>query len=112
MPISKTIMSVLFSFVMASSFLVLTGFVGYTFAAKKVADDNTVTNTIVQPHTKENTDPLNSQSAYVGDSSVNTPNTDITFAKDLKKFSKCLTSVAADGDLSLIEVTDCYHQVF
>jgi hypothetical protein len=108
MSISKTIMPVLFTFAIASSFFVLTGFVDSAFAAKKVADNNTVTNTMVQPRTTENTDPLKSQSAYVGDSTGDTA----AFAKDLKKFSKCLTGVAADGDLTLTEVTDCYHQVF
>ncbi len=67
-----------------------------------------ITSSMVQPHTTENTNPLNSQNAYIDDSTRDTA----TFAKDLKKFSKCLTGVAADGDLSLIEVTECYHQVF
>lgn len=62
MSISKTIMPVLFTFAIASSFFVLTGFVDSAFAAKKVADNNTVTNTMVQPRTTENTDPLKSQS--------------------------------------------------
>jgi hypothetical protein len=106
--VHRIIMPVLFIIVITSSFVVISGFAGAAFAAKKVANDNTVSNTMVQPHTTENTNPLNSQNAYVDDSTRDTA----TFAKDLKKFSKCLTGVAEDGDLSLIEVTECYHQVF
>ena len=108
MLVHRVIMPVVFTVVITSSFVVITGFVGAAIAAKKVANDNAVSNTMVQPHTTENTNPLNSQNAYVDDSTMDTA----TFAKDLKKFSKCLTGVAADGDLSLIEVTECYHQVF
>jgi NAD/NADP transhydrogenase alpha subunit len=106
--VHRIIMPVLFTIVITSSFVVISGFAGAAFAAKKVANYSAVSNTMVQPHTTENTNSLNSQNAYVDDSTRDTAN----FAKDLKKFSKCLTGVAADGDLSLIEVTECYHQVF
>jgi hypothetical protein len=108
--ISRTMMAVLFTIAIASSFLVVSGFVGSVFAAKMA--DNTVTNTMVQPRTTENIDPLNSQSAYIADSIGDTPNTDATFAKDLKKLLKCESSDAADGDLTLAEVKGCYSQVF
>ena len=85
---------------------------GLAFAAKKVIG-NEVTNTMVQSSdTGKTNSPPNTQSDNTGDSSGNTGGTDATFSKGLKKFSKCLTGVAADGDLALSEVTDCYHQVF
>jgi hypothetical protein len=104
---NRTITAALFTIAMASSFIVVSDFIGSASAAKKVTD-NTVTNTMVQPRTKENTDPLNSQSAYIADSIGDTA----TFAKDLKKLSKCESSAAADGDLTLAEVKGCYSQVF
>jgi hypothetical protein len=53
-----------------------------------------------------------SQSANPDDSEWTTADTNAIPAKDLKSLSKCESSAAADGDLILAEVIDCYHQVF
>ena len=90
------------------------GYVGPAFAAKKKAVENAVTNTMLQqPSDSENslTSP-NPSAANAGDSVGTTPDTHDIFVKNLKKLSKCLTAAAADDDLTLVEVTDCYHQVF
>jgi hypothetical protein len=83
------------------------------FAAKKVVD-NEVPNTMAQPDDDNinNSNSPKSLNANAGDLNGNTENNDDIYAKHLKKFSKCLTGVASDGELELIEVTDCYHQVF
>jgi hypothetical protein len=83
------------------------------FAAKKVVD-NEVPNTMAQPDDDNinNSNSPKSLNANTDDLNGNTGNNDDIYAKQLKKFSKCLTGVASDGELTLIEVTDCYHQVF
>jgi hypothetical protein len=53
-----------------------------------------------------------SQSANPDDSEWTTADTNAIPAKDLKSLSKCESSAAADGDLILAEVIDCYRQVF
>jgi hypothetical protein len=107
-----TIMAALFTIAIASSLIVVSsGLVGFAFAARKTGD-NPVTNTMAQPSDTDNSNPPNMHKDNSGGLRDTTGSTDDTFAKDLKKFSKCLTGVAADSDLTLVEVTDCYHQVF
>jgi hypothetical protein len=53
-----------------------------------------------------------SHSANPDDSSGASSDTSSVPAKDLKKLSKCESSAAADGDLTQVEVKDCYSQVF
>jgi hypothetical protein len=108
---TTTIAAALLTIAIASVLLGTSSHMGLAFAAKKIVG-NEVTNTMVQSSDTGNTNSPNTQSDNTGDSSSNTGGTDLTFSKDLKKFSKCLTGVAADGDLTLGEVTDCYHQVF
>ena len=99
----------IFTIAIASSIIYVSGFAGTVHAVKKAVDDTI--NTMAQPNGGDSIS-SNSPSANTGDSSGTTGDTDGTFAKDLKKFSKCLTAAAADGDLTLVEVTNCYHQVF
>ena len=108
---TTTIAAALLTLAVASVLIATNSHMGLAFAARKVVG-NEVTNTMVQSSDSGKTNSPNTQSDYTGDSSDNTGGTDATFSKDLKKFSKCLTAVAADGDLALAEVTDCYHQVF
>ena len=100
----------IFTIAIASSIIFVSSFPGTVHAVKKAVDDTT-TNTMAQPSGGDTISP-NSPSANTGDSSGTTGDTNGTFAKDLKKFSKCLTAAASNGDLTLVEVTDCYHQVF
>ena len=100
----------IFTIAIASSIIYVSGFASTVHAVKKAVDDTT-TNTMAQPSGGDSIS-SNSPSTNTGDSSGTTGDTDGTFAKDLKKFSKCLTAAAADGDLTLVEVTNCYNQVF
>jgi len=108
---TTTITAALCTIAIASMLIATSNHMGLAFAAKKVVG-NTVTNTMLQSSGTGNTNSPKTESDNTGDSSGNTGGTDATFSKDLKKFSKCLTGVAADADLTLVEVTDCYHQVF
>ena len=108
---TTTIAAALLTIAIASMLIATSGHLGLAFAAKKVVG-NAVTNTMLQSSDTGDTNSPKTQSYNTGDSSGNTGGTDATFSKDLKKFSKCLTGVAADGDLTLVEVTDCYHKVF
>jgi hypothetical protein len=92
----------LFAIAIASSLIVVSGFVGSAFAAtKKVTNQN-----------EDKSSSPKSQSANAGDSGGATGDTSGISAKDLKSLSKCQSGAAADGDLTLSEVTDCYSQVF
>lgn len=53
-----------------------------------------------------------SQGANTDDSSAASAGTSSVNAKDLKKLSKCESSAATDGDLTISEVNDCYSHVF
>ena len=106
---SITVVAIL-TIAIASSVIFVSGFAGKVHAVKKAVDDTTK-NTIAQPSGGNSISP-NSPSVNTDDSSGTTGDTNGTFAKDLKKFSKCLTAAAANSDLTLVEVTDCYHQVF
>jgi hypothetical protein len=81
-------------------------------SANDVGGDDSSDNTyqILLPEDKSSF-PM-SQSANPDDSEWTTADTNAIPAKDLKSLSKCESSAAADGDLILAEVIDCYHQVF
>ena len=109
---SNITVEALFTIAIASSLIAMGGFAGSAHAVKKAVDNTTTnSNSMVQPGVGDFKS-SNSPSANAGDSSGTTGDSDSTFAKDLKKFSKCLTAAAANGDLTLVEITDCYHQVF
>lgn len=112
---------------MASSLIAVSGFVGFAYAAKKEANSGTVPTlslskedkkkdsqsdlpAVLRPESKS--DPQKTPSAYAGDSSESTGDTSGVSAKALKGLSKCQSHAAADGDLTLPEVKDCYSQEF
>jgi hypothetical protein len=53
-----------------------------------------------------------SEGANTDDSSAASAGTSSVNAKDLKKLSKCESSAATDGDLTISEVNGCYSHVF
>lgn len=122
---SKTIMAALLTIAIASSLVAVSGFVGFAYAAKKQADSGTVPTlslskedkkkdnqsdlpAVLRPESKS--DPQKTPSA--GDSSGSTGDSSGVSAKALKGLSKCQSHAAADGDLTLAEVKDCYGQTF
>jgi hypothetical protein len=109
---SNITVAALFTIAIASSLIAMSSFAGSAHAVKKAVNNTTTNpNSMVQLEVGD-FNSSNSPSANTGDSSGTTGDSDSTFAKNLKKFSKCLTAAAANGDLTLVEVTDCYHQVF
>ena len=124
---NKTIMAALFTIAIASSLIAVSGFVGFAYAAKKEANSGTVPTlsmskedkkkdnqsdlpAVLRPESKS--DPQKTPSAYGGDSSGSAGDTNGVSAKALKGLSKCQSHSAADGDLTLAEVKDCYSKEF
>jgi hypothetical protein len=124
---NKTIMAALFTIAIASSLIAVSGFVGFAYAAKKEANSGTVPTlsiskedkkkdnqsdlpAVLRPESKS--DPQKTPSAYADDSSVSAGDTNGVSAKALKGLSKCQSHSAADGDLTLAEVKDCYSKEF
>ena len=124
---SKTIMAALFTIAIASSLVAVSGFVGFAYAAKKEANSGTVPTlslskedkkkdsqsdlpAVLRPETKS--DPQKTPSASADDSSGSTGDSSGVSAKALKGLSKCQSHAAADGDLTLAEVKDCYSRTF
>jgi hypothetical protein len=124
---NKTIMAALFTIAIASSLIAVSGFVGFAYAAKKEANSGTVPTlsiskedkkkdnqsdlpAVLRPESKS--DPQKTPSAYAGDSSGSADDTNGVSAKALKGLSQCQSHSAADGDLTLAEVKDCYSKEF
>src|SRR5215212_7129284 len=115
---TKRTMAALFTIAIASSLIVVGGFVGSAFAAKKVKkqDEYGTVPAVALDKAKEKSplpavlrdDSPKSHSANAGDSGGSSG----TSTKDLKSLSKCESGAAADGDLTQAEVRACYHQVF
>jgi|SRR5215212_10782956 len=119
---TKRTMAALFTIAIASSLIVVGGFVGSAFAAKKVKkqDEYGTVPAVALDKAKEKSplpavlrdDSPKSHSANAGDSGGSTGGSSGTSTKDLKSLSKCESGAAADGDLTQAEVRACYHQVF
>jgi hypothetical protein len=109
---TKRTTAALFAIAIASSLIVASGgFVGSVFAAKKVSqkpDDDTYRTLSAG---QDKSDSPKSQSANAGDLSGAIGDTSGLSSKQLKKLSKCQSDAAADGDLTLGEVKECYSQV-
>ncbi len=128
---NRTIMVALFTIAIASSLIAVSGFVGSAYAAKKKdnamkseSNDNeygTVPTVSLDkdkkgsdnslPAVLRSDDPKPKSTKADGPSAATGDTTGIS-AKALKSLSKCQSGAAADGDLTLAEVKDCYSQVF
>jgi hypothetical protein len=101
----------LFAIAIASSLIVASGFVGSAFAAKKSQKPDDDTYRTLSAGQDRSGSPK-SQNTNTGDSSGAIGDTTGLSAKELKKLSKCQSdAAAADGDLTLGEVKECYSQV-
>jgi hypothetical protein len=121
---SNKITAALFAIAIASSLILVSGggFVGSVLAKKaKQADEYGTAPQVASDKSKDKSplpavlrdDTPKSHSVNAGDSGGSTGQSSSgTSAKDLKSLSKCESSAAADGDLTLAEVKDCYRQVF
>jgi hypothetical protein len=119
---SNRTVAALFIIAIATSLIVISGLVGSAFAAKKAKQDEYGTVPTVALGKDKSSLPAvlredksstpESQGANTGDSSGDTGDTSGISAKDLKSLSKCQSSAATDGDLTLAEVKGCYSQVF
>jgi hypothetical protein len=125
---NRTIMVALFTIAIASSLIAVSGFVGSAYAAKKIAKEDVKNSNKKEygtvPTVSLGTDKRDSLPAVLrhddqkskstnadGPSAATGGSTGVS-AKVLKSLSKCQSGAAADGDLTLAEVKDCYSQVF
>jgi hypothetical protein len=107
---TRRITSALFAIAIASSLILVSGgLVGSAFAAKKERDGQT--NTITDPNGIDISSTPKSHSENTGDSNGITGDSNGFSSKELKKLSKCQSDAAADGDLTLADVKDCYRQM-
>ena len=130
---NRTIIVALFTIAIASSLIAVSGFVGSAYAAKQgklTKNDVNQYGTVPTVVTgKDNKGDDNSQLPAVlrsdssgdqkskstkadGPSAATGGDTSSISAKSLKSLSRCQSEAAADGDLTLSEVKDCYSQVF
>jgi len=109
---TKRTTAALFAIAIASSLIVASSFVGFAFAAKKEGSATYPKNTITNSDGEYKSSPRKSAASSAGDTSGATADTNGLSTKELKKLSKCQSGSAADGDLTLAEVKDCYSQAF
>jgi hypothetical protein len=132
---NRTIMVALFTIAIATSLIAVSGFAGSAYAApkKKIVKENSENEYGTVPTVSlgkdnqgnDNSDKLpavlrsddkpddqKSKSTNADGPSAAAGDTTSISAKDLKSLSKCQSGAAADGDLTLAEVKDCYSQVF
>ncbi|MFL6321237.1 MAG: hypothetical protein ACJ72Q_12250 [Nitrososphaeraceae archaeon] len=109
---TKRTTAALFAIAIASSLIVASSFVGFAFAAKKEGSATYPKNTITNSDGEDRSSSQKSAASSAGDISGATADTNGLSTKELKKLSKCQSGSAADGDLTLAEVKDCYSQVF
>ena|SRR6187200_1291176 len=109
---TKRTTAALFAIAIASSLIVASSFVGFAFAAKKEGSATYPKNTITNSDGEDKSSPRKSAASGAGDISGATADTNGLSTKELKKLSKCQSGSAADGDLTLAEVKDCYSQAF
>src|ERR1051325_8415709 len=131
---NRTIMVALFTIAIASSLIAVSGFVGSAYAAKQgkltkndvnqygtvptvatgkdnKGDDNS--NKLPAVLRSDSSGDQKSKSTKAdGPSAATGGDTSSISAKNLKSLSRCQSEAAADGDLTLAEVKDCYSQVF
>ena len=130
MMFSNRTMAALFTIAIATSLVVVSGGGGIVvvsaFAKKAKQDESGTVPTVSSSLGKDTSsmaavlrpdssrsDAHKTPSADAGDSSSGTTgDTNGVSAKDLKSLSKCQAVAAADGDLTLSELKDCYTKAF
>jgi hypothetical protein len=110
---AKRTTAALFAIAIVSSLIVVSSFLSLAFSAKKEAGNAAFpTNTMINLDAKDKSSSPKSQDTNAGYPSGVTGDTNGLSQKELKKLSKCESGSAADDDLTLGEVKDCYRQVF
>jgi hypothetical protein len=103
---TKRTMAALFTIAIASSLIIVSGsFVGSVFA-KKASGTSSMDEDKSSDSPESHSATAGNPSGTTGDISL-----DISANKFLKSLSKCESRAAADGDLTQVEVTDCFHQI-
>src|SRR5918911_2657439 len=108
---NKRTTAALVAIAIASSLIVASGLLGSAFAAIKDKSSKLMDPT--SPMTNASgEEKSSSQGEKTGSSSTSSGDTGGISKKDLKTLLKCQSGAAEDGDLTLVEVKDCYGQAF
>jgi hypothetical protein len=107
---TKRITATLFAIAIASSLIVASCLVGSAFAAKK---ERSITSdpksTIINSDGEDKSSTRKSNTANTGDSSGATGDSNGFSGRELKNLSKCQSAAAADGELTLADLSECYR---
>jgi hypothetical protein len=110
MHVKGTVIVALLTITISLSFIVISSTGGAAFAVSKLAD-NILPDVVEQPSNHKYSNPLTSISTP-GRSSDNAGKTNNVSAKGLEALLMCESDAAANGDLKLSEVRDCYLWAF
>ncbi|HYY51189.1 MAG TPA: hypothetical protein VE643_09975 [Nitrososphaeraceae archaeon] len=110
MLVKGTVVVAILTITISLSFIVTSSTAGVVFAVSKLAD-NILPNVMEQPSNHKYSSPLTSI-ATPGRSSDNAGKTSNVSAKGVAALIMCESDAAANGDLKLSEVRDCYLWAF
>jgi hypothetical protein len=110
MLVKGTVTVAIITITISLSFIVISSIAGTVFAVSKLADD-ILPNVMEQPSNHKYSDHLTSI-ATTGRSSDNAGKINYVSAKGLEALLMCESDAAANGDLKLSEVRDCYLWAF
>ena len=110
MLVKGTVIVALLTITISLSFVLISSTAGAVFAVSKLAD-KMLSNVVEQSGNHRDSNPLKSI-ATPGSSSDNAGKTNNVSAKGLEALLTCESDAAANGDLKLSEVRDCYLWAF
>ena len=109
---NRTIMATMCTIAIASSLIAVSSLIGSAFAAKKQSQIEYGTAPSVAVARDKPNNSFKSQNANANQPpSLALGNGDSVSPNQLKSLSKCQSSAAADGGLTLEEIKNCYHKV-
>lgn len=111
MLVKGTVIVAILTITISLSFVLISSTAGAVFAVSKLADKMLSNVVVEQSSNHRDSNPLKSI-ATPGSSSDNAGNTNNVSAKGLEALLTCESDAAANGDLKLSEVRDCYLWAF
>ena len=109
---TNKIMMALFTIVIASSLIAVSGMISsaHAIAAKKQTEYGTAPQVFLAKDKSSSTKPQNTNVHRIQSLALGNP--DAVSEKQVKSLSKCENTAAVDGDLTPADVKVCYHKVF
>jgi hypothetical protein len=108
----RTVMAALFTIVIASSLIAVSGLISsaHAIAAKKQTEYGTAPQVSLAKDKPSSTKPQKTNSYETRGLALGNP--DAVSEKQIKSLSRCENAAAADSDLTLADVKACYNKVF